>query len=93
MTTDTPRRRPERERPSIGVGDTVGILLVRYDRAGNMTGTSIPVKGVVERLYNDGPNTKQKAGVRWENGRLGYLYTGKNGWEYVHNLTLVKRKK
>jgi len=75
---------------TIKEGDIVGIMIHTY-RGGEITGGKIVVRGSVQRVYQEGIRGHWRAEVYWEDRVKGFLYTGRNDWAYVRELTLVSR--
>lgn len=73
-------------------GDIVGIALLRVNRQGEVIGSYIACKGTVKRVYRTSPRGQWRADIDWVNKVTAFVYTGKEGWAYVRQLTLVKRK-
>lgn len=75
---------------TIKEGDIVGIMIHTY-RGGEVTGGKIVVKGQVQKVYQNHIRAHWRADVYWEDKVKGFLYTGKDNWAYVRELTLVSR--
>lgn len=75
---------------TINNGDIVGIMIHTY-RNGEVSGGKIVVKGQVHKVYREGVRGHWRAQVYWEDKVKGFLYTGKDNWAYVRDLTLVSR--
>jgi hypothetical protein len=71
------------------VGDVVGIAIPRY-RKGELIGQRIAVTGMITKIYRFSPKQRWRADINWDDPQKGWLYTGKEGWEYTRALTLVE---
>ncbi len=74
----------------INVGDIVGVMIHTYKR-GEVTGGRIVVNGQVTKIYRESEKGHWRAKILWEDKVKGFLYTGKDNWAYVRELTLVRR--
>lgn len=84
----TPSYRGSNE--TIKPGDIVAIMVHTY-RNGEVTGSRVAVQGEVYRIYRHGDSGYWRANMAWEDKVKAFLYTGKNDWAFVHELTLIKR--
>lgn len=84
-----PRYRGTRD--TVKPGDKVAIMGDLY-RQGKIVGEKPILKGEVLRIYRHGERGLWRANIAWEGSPVYvFIHTGKNDWEYVRNLTLIKR--
>lgn len=78
---------------NIQTGDRVGIALTRIDpHTGKEVGSKIACEGLVVRIYQPSRLSHWRAEIIWDDPQKGWLYTGKDNWEYLTALTLVHRE-
>lgn len=88
MTAYSPRYRGSKD--TIQPGDRVAIMGDVY-RRGKVVAEKVLVKGYVLRIYRHGDKGHWRANIQWDDHVRAFVFTGKDNWEYVRNLTLIKR--
>jgi len=88
MSTSTPKTKKANPR-NIQSGDAVGVV-VPLMRNGEKVGERVVCKGRVVRLFVTDRRDRLKAQVYWEDSWKAYIFTGRDGWEYVQNLTKLE---
>jgi hypothetical protein len=88
MSTSTPKVKKANPR-GLAVGDRVGIALPVV-RQGVQVGRIIACRGTIKRLYVEDRRDRLKAEMRWDDQWKAYVYTGRDGWEFVQNLVLLE---
>jgi hypothetical protein len=77
----------------IEVGDTVGLTVAILDKDRQIVDRKVMVKGVVLRIYQYRIGSWYRVDMDWENNTRAFLYSGKVGWAWLNELTLVRKRK
>lgn len=73
------------------VGDTVGLTTALVNKEREIIGRKVVATGVVKRIYQIRTGGQYRADVKPNSKVKWFLYSGKDNWAWVHELTLVKR--
>lgn len=84
-------KRSHHRAKKINVGDTVGLTIAIVDKDRQIVDHKVVAIGVVKRIYQLRVGAWLRADVKPKDKVKWFLYSGKDNWAWVNELTLVKR--
>jgi hypothetical protein len=85
---------PQRAGKFIGVGDVVGVTVAVLNKQREIVGHKVVARGIVLRIHQHKFGAWYRADIDWfADSTTAFLYTGKEGWAYLNEVTLLKRAK